>query len=159
MTNKKILIVDNDPQFVQAASRALGNGHVVITASSKHEAVQKAKEELPDAIIAGFVDSQGGAFQACRELRRIPGAGAIPILIVDVKLKEYTRKGWKRQEVVETEPAGYLVRPVGPDELNREIEAVLNGGPGPLTDQNRLMSQMEDVLKKVKEVEKILTEC
>ena len=156
MAGRKILIIDDEPQFLQTARLALQNGHAVLVAETRPDGVRQAREERPDVIVVGFVDEQGDAFRACRELREDPQTCQIPVLIVDVRLKEYARKGWKRQEVLETKPAGYLVRPVPPEELSREVQAIVSGGSGQKTEPGLLVNQIEAVLKRVKEVEQIL---
>jgi CheY-like chemotaxis protein len=52
MANKKILIIDDDPDIVEAMRMPLeANAYSVITACSGKEGLQKAKDEIPDLII------------------------------------------------------------------------------------------------------------
>ena len=52
MTNKKILIIDDDPDIVEAMRMPLeANDYKVITANCGKEGLQKAREEIPDLII------------------------------------------------------------------------------------------------------------
>ncbi len=52
MTNKKILIIDDDPDIIEAMRMPLeANSYYVITASNGKEGLQRAKEEIPDLII------------------------------------------------------------------------------------------------------------
>lgn len=52
MVNNKILIIDDDPDIVEAMRMPLvANDYNVITANCGKEGLRKAKEELPDLII------------------------------------------------------------------------------------------------------------
>ena len=52
MTNQKILIIDDDPDIVEAMRMPLeANSYNVVTASNGKEGLKMAKEEIPDLII------------------------------------------------------------------------------------------------------------
>jgi CheY-like chemotaxis protein len=52
MANKKILIIDDDPDIVEAMRMPLeANSYNVITASNGKEGLKRAKDEIPDLII------------------------------------------------------------------------------------------------------------
>ncbi len=52
MANKKILIIDDDPDIVEAMRMPLeANAYIVITASSGKEGLKRAKKKIPDLII------------------------------------------------------------------------------------------------------------
>jgi len=51
MANKKILIIDDDPDIVEAMRMPLeANAYNVITANNGKEGLQRAKDEIPDLI-------------------------------------------------------------------------------------------------------------
>ncbi len=90
MTNKKILIIDDDPDIVEAMRMPLeANSYNVITASSGKEGLQRAKEVLPDLIILDVMmetDTEG--FHVAYELRseepdaEYKNCRKIPILMI-----------------------------------------------------------------------------
>ena len=71
MSNQKILIIDDDPDIIEAMRMPLeANDYEVITASCGKEGLQRAKDETPDLIILDVMmetDTEG--FQVAYELR------------------------------------------------------------------------------------------
>ncbi len=71
MANQKILIIDDDPDIVEAMRMPLeANSYSVITASNGKEGLKRAKEEIPDLIILDVMmetDTEG--FHVAYELR------------------------------------------------------------------------------------------
>ncbi|MBC8548463.1 MAG: response regulator [Candidatus Brocadiales bacterium] len=71
MANQKILIIDDDPDIVEAMRMPLeANNYNVITASNGKEGLQKAKDEIPDLIILDvMMDTDTEGFHVAYELR------------------------------------------------------------------------------------------
>jgi CheY-like chemotaxis protein len=71
MVNQKILIIDDDPDIIEAMRMPLeANDYEVITASCGKEGLQRAKDEIPDLIILDVMmetDTEG--FHVAYELR------------------------------------------------------------------------------------------
>jgi DNA-binding response OmpR family regulator len=56
---KKVLMIDDDPEFVEAISNLLdAKGYDVHTASNGKEGVEKAKAENPDIILRNFTKTR-----------------------------------------------------------------------------------------------------
>ncbi len=73
---KRILIIDDDPDLVQALRLTLQGNYQVFDASSGQEGLQRVKEVRPDLIILDvMMETQMEAFQVSRALRsRDPGS-------------------------------------------------------------------------------------
>ncbi len=90
MTNKKILIIDDDSDIVEAMRMPLeANSYNVISAGNGNDGLQRAKEELPDLIILDVMmetDTEG--FHVAYELRseeqdsEYKSCRGIPILMI-----------------------------------------------------------------------------
>jgi len=90
MANQKILIIDDDPDIVEAMRMPLeANSYDVITANCGNEGLKKAKDEVPDLIILDVMmetDTEG--FHVAYALRsEEPDSGykncrKIPILMI-----------------------------------------------------------------------------
>ena len=69
---KKVLVIDDDPDFVEATSVLLeSRGYQVATASEGEEGFNKAKEGKPDIILLDVMmkhDTQG--FEIAKNLRK-----------------------------------------------------------------------------------------
>ncbi len=71
MVNQKILIIDDDPDIIEAMRMPLeANGYEIVTANCGKEGLQRAKDEIPDLIILDVMmetDTEG--FHVAYELR------------------------------------------------------------------------------------------
>jgi DNA-binding response OmpR family regulator len=81
---KKVLLVDDDTDFVEAVAFSLrGNGFTVITASSGKEGLRLAKMERPDVVIMDIVmeERTEGLF-ALQEMRRSTDLKDVPVFVI-----------------------------------------------------------------------------
>ena len=82
--SKKILIIDDDPDFVEAVTTLLeANGFAVVSASAGEEGFKKAKAEKPDLISLDIMmehDSKG--FDISQRLKADDETKNIPAIIV-----------------------------------------------------------------------------
>lgn len=83
-TERKILIVDDDPDFMEAVSSFLeARGYRVLKARSGREALRKAESEVPDLILMDVVmDERTEGFFTVQEIRSKPRIREIPIFVV-----------------------------------------------------------------------------
>ena len=78
----KILVVDDDPVFVEATKSVLENkNYQVSTAYDGDEGLQKVKEERPDLIILDIIMPTKDGFTVCEQLKGNPQFSEIPVII------------------------------------------------------------------------------
>jgi len=84
MVERKILIVDDDADFVEAVSSYLeANGCKVLKAHSGRQGLKQAKLERPDLIIMDvMMDERTEGFFAVQEIRRTPELKSVPIFVL-----------------------------------------------------------------------------
>jgi len=82
--SKKVLMIDDDPEFVDAISNLLdAKGYEVHTASNGKDGVAKAKAENPDIILLDvMMTTKNEGFNVARELHEDPKLATIPIIIM-----------------------------------------------------------------------------
>lgn len=127
----KILVIDDDPDFLKLVSMMLESGeYIVITAKNPQEGKEKLFAEKPDLILLDIMmDSLFDGFSLChdiktsedfREFREIP-------IIFCSAVKEMTGSrfnlGPDEQGLVG--PDDYIDKPVQPDDLLSRIEKLL----------------------------------
>jgi DNA-binding response OmpR family regulator len=156
MERKRILIVDSEPDFVAKARKTLEGSYQVSVASSREEGLEKAKREYPDLVIVGFLEPRGSSFKLHKELRENLTTREIPLLVVDVRPEEHSRKGWTRDEGMQMDAEGYLTRPIESDELREEVARVLKSVTAKPVELEEVLEQMEMLLKRVEKIEKML---
>lgn len=84
MENAKILIVDDDPDFVVVMKTVLeGEKYTVDTAPGKTEALEKLRAGKPDLLILDvMMDTWSDGFELARDLRKNPDYKDIPIIML-----------------------------------------------------------------------------
>ena len=128
-TQVKILLIDDDPDFVEATKTVLeGKSYHVITAYNGDEGLKKVVEEKPDLIILDVVMPGMNGFEVCKELKENPHYhffSNIPVLLLTVfpRGMEETKIPLSAGATMEAED--YVQKPVKPDELLSRTEALL----------------------------------
>ncbi|PKP18772.1 MAG: hypothetical protein CVU05_12840 [Bacteroidetes bacterium HGW-Bacteroidetes-21] len=84
MNEKKVLLVDDDKDFVAAQSVLLGHeGYQIFTAHSGEEGFKKAKEVKPDLIVLDVnMETQNAGFNMNRKVRNEGDLKHIPIIML-----------------------------------------------------------------------------
>lgn len=71
MEKKKILVVDDEPDFLEVMKiRLEANNYQVITASDGKDALEKIKNEKPDAVLLDILMPKLDGLQTLRKIRR-----------------------------------------------------------------------------------------
>ncbi len=87
---KKILMIDDDPEFVDATSNLLdAKGYNVVTANNGKDGIEKAKLEQPDLILLDvMMTTQSEGFDVAREMHGDENIKNTPIIMVTGVRKE-----------------------------------------------------------------------
>jgi DNA-binding NarL/FixJ family response regulator len=121
----KILIVDDEPDFVEAFRMTLeGKSYQVMTASSKAQA-QEMVSLLPDVVVLGTLTPAGNAFALHQWLRGHPRHKDTPLMVIDARYEERPIKGWRRFEGMQLESDDYVTKPIEPASLVPRIKCLL----------------------------------
>jgi DNA-binding response OmpR family regulator len=123
----KILIVDDDPDLVEAVSIILeSKGYEVSAAYGGIEGLEKVKTENPDLIVLDVMMPDKDGYVVCKELKEDPKHRSIPILLLTAVVSKISTTRYTQQMGMETEADDYVDKPVEPEELVRRIEALLS---------------------------------
>ena len=122
----KILLVDDDPDFVEATKTILeSKPYQVITALSGDEGLRKAREERPDLIILDIIMPPPDGFMVCRELKKDPQLSKVPVLMLTSFSSRYMETSIPLSEGLTLEAEDFVDKPVAPEELLIRIERLL----------------------------------
>ena len=125
-TTKKILIVDDEPDFLLALQRTLeAKLYQVATASNKAEVQERIKTIDPDVIILGTMTPRGEAFSLHQWLRQHPKTKDLPVLVIDAAPEKQLIKGWRKDEAMVMEAEDYIAKPIEPASMAVRTQAVL----------------------------------
>ena len=123
---KKILLIDDEPDFVEACTKTLGTKSYQVITASREQAEAMMKDE-PDLVILGTMAPAGEAFRLHQWLKGHPRYKGIPLLVIDARLEERAIRGWRREEGMQLEAEGYASKPVEPAALVPRIQSLLEG--------------------------------
>jgi len=127
MEKKRVLLVDDEVDFVEINKAALENkGYEVIPAYNGEEGMQKALQEKPDIIILDvMMKTKTEGFEVARKLRKYEEMKNVPIIMLtairermDIKFKIHPDEEW----LPVTE---FVEKPVPPDKLIEKVEQML----------------------------------
>lgn len=122
MDKKKILFVDDNPDFVKVIKTRLeANNYSVITISDAKEVFLMAEKEMPDIIIMDIVMPDMDGYQICKLLKQGKKTKNIPIILLTGKELE-PQSIQERCSKLGIE--GYLFKPIEAKELIAKIEEV-----------------------------------
>ena len=126
--NKKILVIDDEPNFVAAFCKTFEAKSYQVTPVSDKDAAQEAVKTGPDIIVLGTMSPSGEAFRLHQWLKGHPQYRGIPLLVIDAPPDERSNRGWSRAEGMKLEAEGYLTKPVEPAALAPRIQGLLEEG-------------------------------
>ncbi|MFZ5799967.1 MAG: response regulator [Candidatus Omnitrophota bacterium] len=124
----KILIIDDDPDIVEAMKVVLeSKNYQVLSAKNGEEGLKKARLDKPDLIILDvMMESTDKGFEVARDLKKDQGQKDTPILMLTA-IKEKTGLGFENE-------AGdpdwlpvddYCDKPLKPEELLSKVAGLL----------------------------------
>jgi two-component system, OmpR family, alkaline phosphatase synthesis response regulator PhoP len=124
---KKILVVDDDPDLVEAMSIILkSKQYEVVAAYGGIEGIEKAKTEKPDLIVLDVMMPDKDGYALCKELKADAALQAIPVLLLTAVVSHISTTRYSHQMGMETEADDYMDKPVDPNELVRRIELLFS---------------------------------
>ncbi|MFH1783898.1 MAG: response regulator [bacterium] len=121
MKKKKILIIDDDHNFIEL-TRTLFESHnyKVVAAYNSMEGIQKAKKEKPHLIILDIMMPKMDGVNACKALKDEKKTKDIPIIILTVKWMDEDR-----DEAMKAGAACYMTKPFETQALLLRIKQIM----------------------------------
>ena len=129
MANAKIMIVDDDPDYINVVKTILEREqYIVITAGDKTEGMEKIRAGKPDlAILDVMMNAWQDGFEMSRQLKKNPQFKNMPVLMLTA-VENRTGIGFKSTAGDPTWlPVDvFLDKPVEPDVLLSEVKKLLS---------------------------------
>lgn len=122
----KILLVDDDPDFVTATRVVLeSKPYEVIVAYDGDEGLKKAKEDRPDLIILDVIMPMKDGFMVCQQLKKDPQLSSIPVLMLTAFSEKFGETSVSLSQGLTLEAEDFIDKPVTPAELLLRVERLL----------------------------------
>lgn len=123
---KKILLIDDDPDFVQAVQVIVeSGGYEVRVAYDGKEGLEAVAEEKPDLIVLDVMMPVMNGHEACAKLKSDPETAEIPIILLTAVAERVTTSTYSHRDMLESEAEDYMPKPVEPAELLELIKSWL----------------------------------
>lgn len=117
----RILIAEDERDIRELVSFTLQYaGYDVITVIDGEEAVEEAKNELPDLILMDVRMPRMTGYEACEILKSHETTGNIPVVFLSAKGQET-----EVQAGLEAGADEYIIKPFSPDELTDRVKSIL----------------------------------
>jgi len=122
MSNKTILVVDDEPDIRLMVCRMLAKDYFVLEAADGDEAVNVARVQKPDLILMDIMMPGNDGYSACHSIKSDTTTKSIPVIMVtgighhlNVKLS------------AEVGADGYITKPFSLEDLLEVIDRFLAG--------------------------------
>jgi CheY-like chemotaxis protein len=123
---KKILLVDDDPDFVEAVRVIVeSGGYDVRVAYDGQEGLEAVAEEKPDLIVLDVMMPVMNGHAACARLKADKATASIPIILLTAVAERVTTSTYTHRDMLESEAEDYMPKPVEPSELLALIKSWL----------------------------------
>ena len=119
---KKILVIDDDQEFIDGCSRTFNDNSYQLQFVSNKQQAQQIINGGFDLIIIGTLSPAGESFMLQQWIKRHPIYKYVPVLVIDACFHERRWKGWRVFEGLQIDAEEYVSKPLEPVELLPLIE-------------------------------------
>ena len=126
--NAKILLVDDDPDILEAMSAVLlRHDYIVTTARDGQEGLSKLRSEKPDLMILDLMMPRMDGFAVCEELLdpRWAKYSNIPIIILTSVKEDAGRRRYELGTGLQLRVNDYVEKPIDPRTLLTRVATLL----------------------------------
>ena len=126
MRGKKILLVDDDADFVEATRIILENkSYDVAVAYDGKAGLRKVETEQPNLIILDVMMPEIDGYEVCAKLKSDPHYGHIPILLLTAVGEAISTTKYTKEMGMKIEADDYVPKPVEPMDLVERVEKLI----------------------------------
>lgn len=130
--SKKILVVDDEVDILELLKYNLKKeGYTVKTVTNGIEAVETAKEFLPDLVLLDIMMPHQDGVETCRQLREMPELANTFIIFLTARSEEYSEVA-----AFDIGADDYITKPIKPRALMSRIGAIFRRGEAKNKDNN-----------------------
>ncbi len=143
----KVLVADDEPDMLKFLKSQLEKYYEVVEAVDGNQAVEKAKQFLPDLVLLDMMMPGKDGIQACRELKEQVSTKSIPVILLTARADEDTKFS-----ALDAGASDFLTKPFSTTELHVRIKNLMESHQFQ-RDLARQKSALESTLEQLKETE------
>lgn len=122
----RILVVDDDPDFLEATRAVLeSQPYSVTTAQNGVEGLKKAESLVPDLILLDIIMPGLDGFEVCRRLKADARLCRIPVMMITSFSEKYMETTLSMSQGLTLEADDFIDKPIVPTELLLRVEKLL----------------------------------
>jgi len=126
MRGKKILLVDDDADFVEATKLILESKfYDVVVSYDGKEGLKKVQTEEPNLIILDVMMPEMDGYEVCAKLKSDPKYRHIPILLLTAVGEAIPTTSYTKEMGMKIEADDYVPKPVEPMEIVDRVEKLV----------------------------------
>lgn len=123
---KKILVVDDEPDFVAIVRKYLEKeGFEVDVAYDGVEGLNKVRQSPPDAIVLDVMMPEKDGYAVCQELKQSDQYKNIPIVLLTAVSSHVSSTRYSHYDGMSTEADDYLPKPASAEEIVESVKRLL----------------------------------
>ncbi|HAZ31129.1 MAG TPA: response regulator [Dehalococcoidia bacterium] len=124
----KILVVDDDPEFVEITRMILeSNGYEVSSASDGEQSLEAMRQDRPDLVVLDvMMSSVFDGLSVCREMRTESDLKDIPVIMVSSIITSPYASMFPTDEYLPIDT--WISKPMDPDDLLKKVRKLLGAG-------------------------------
>ena len=128
MGSKKILIIDDNPDFLFTTETFLKrNGFVTLTAQDGKKGLELAQQEHPDLVLLDvMMETLYSGFEVCKRIKTDPHLQSIPIIGISGMAEELGVRYDKERDQEYFSPDIFFEKPVDEEKLLAKIKEFLS---------------------------------
>ncbi|MDO8733756.1 MAG: response regulator [Elusimicrobiota bacterium] len=119
---KKILFIDDDPDYAEATKLFLEKKYEVITAYDTEEGFKKIEKEKPDLILLDAMMPGKDGFTFAKELRIHPTYKNIPVVMLTGVVPKIPDTKYSPDDILRFEGDDFVEKSAGIDEILSAVE-------------------------------------
>lgn len=126
----KILLVDDDPDFIEIHKTILENhGYEILTATNGEEGLKRVRTDMPDLIILDLImEKHDAGFSFSKEIKKDHLFKNIPILMVTSVAEATGYRFSMKEDGYWMKTDDFIDKPVKPEILIKRVEKLLSKG-------------------------------
>lgn len=119
----KILLIDDDIDFVEATKTILESNHYNVVVAYEGEAgLRKAREENPNLVLLDIIMPVKNGFTAAEQFKQDPKLSSIPVVMLTSFSTKGPGTGIPLSRGLSLEAEDYVEKPISPEELLKKVQ-------------------------------------
>ena len=124
--NRRILVIDDDPDFLEATRAVLeSQPYQVILALGGEAGLSQARSHPPDLVLLDIIMPGLDGFEVCRRLKEDPDLCRVPVMMITSFSEKYMETTLSMSQGLALEADDFIDKPIVPTELLLRVEKLL----------------------------------